>query len=70
MQLKVALKIVSRISVALIFLGVLSIALAFAIFLYPDLLAILVAAAMILFGIILLSLAIWIRKFSKLNIKL
>ncbi|NQU78057.1 hypothetical protein HQ544_05160 [Candidatus Falkowbacteria bacterium] len=70
MQINFVLKIVLRVFWAFIFLGVLSIALAFAIFLYPDLLAFLVALAMIIFGIVLISLAFWIRKYAKVNLKL
>ena len=70
MHINLILKFILRIFWALIFLGVLNIALAFAIFLYPELLAFLVALFMIIFGIILISLGLWIRKFAKINYKL
>jgi len=70
MQIKLVLKIILRIFWALIFLGVLSIAVAFAILIYPDLFAYLVGFAMIIFGIVLISLGFWIRKFAKVSYKL
>ncbi len=70
MQLNFVFKIITRAFWFLIFLGILIIALAFAIFLYPELLAFLVAIAMLAFGSALISFAFWLRKYAKINLKL
>jgi len=70
MEFNFVFKIITRAFWALIFLGVLSIALAIAIFLSPDLLAFLVSIMMIAFGLTLISLALWVRKYAKINFKL
>ena len=70
MEFNFVFKIITRAFWALIFLGVLSIALAIAIFLSPNLLAFLVSVMMIVFGFTLVSLAFWLRKYAKINLKL
>ena len=70
MEFNFVFKIITRAFWVLIFLGVLILALAFAIFLYPELLSILVAIAMLAFGSALISFAFWLRKYSKINFKL
>ena len=66
-QFRFVFNILLRAFWALLFLGVLSILLALAIFLYPELLAYLVSFGLIVLGVTLIIFAFWLRKYAKVD---